>query len=59
MTISVPIMQLEVSTAHIQVTVSAKNMWMTNFIVIMQMGVSVTIMQVVFSALHYAHDCFK
>ena len=31
-------------------------MWMTIFIVIVQMGVSVTIMQVVFSAVHYAHD---
>ena len=39
-----------------QVTVSAANMWVTIFIVIMQMGVSVTIMQVVFSAVHYAHD---
>ena len=28
-----------------------------NFIVIMQMGVSVEIMQVVFSAEHCAHDC--
>ena len=39
-----------------QVIVSAANMWVTVFIVIMQMGVSVTIMQVVFSAVHYAHD---
>ena len=30
---------------------------MTIFIVIVQMGVSVAIMQVVFSALHYAHGC--
>ena len=30
---------------------------MTIFIVIMQMGASVAIMQVVFSAVHYAHDC--
>ena len=59
MTVSVPIMQLEVSTAHTQVTVSATNMWMKIFIVIMQMGVSVAVMQVVFSALHYAYDCFK
>ena len=28
------------------------------FIVIMQVGVSVTVMQVVFSAVRYAHDCF-
>ena len=40
-----------------QVTVSAANMWVTIFIVIMQMGVSVAIMQVVFSAVHYVHDC--
>ena len=41
-----------------QVTVSAANMWLTVFVVIMQIGVSVAIMQVVFSAVHYAHDCF-
>ena len=58
-TVSVAIMQLEVSAAHMKVTVSAVNMWMTIFIVIMQMGVAVTIMQVVFSAVHYTHDCFK
>ena len=28
------------------------------FIVIMRVGVSVTVMQVVFSAVRYAHDCF-
>ena len=39
-----------------QVTVSAANMWGAIFIVIMQMGVSVTIMPVVFSAVHCAHD---
>ena len=48
---------LEVSAAHMQVTVSAANMWMTIFIVIMQIRVSV--MQVVFSEVHYAYDCFK
>ena len=48
MTVSVAVMQLEVSAAHMQVTVSAANMWVTIFIVIMQ---------VVFSAVHYAHDC--
>ena len=41
-----------------QVTVSAANMWITIFIVIMEMGAPVTIMQVVFSAVHYARDCF-
>ena len=41
-----------------QVTVSAANMWVTIFIVIMQMRVPVAIMQVVFSAVQYAHDCF-
>ena len=29
-----------------------------NFIVIMPVGVSVAIMQVIFSAVNYAHDCF-
>ena len=51
-------MQLEVSAPHMQVTVSAANVWATTFIVIMQMGASVAIMQVVFSAVHYALDCF-
>ena len=41
-----------------QVTVSAANMWVTVFIVIMQMRVHVAIMQMVFSAVQYAHDCF-
>ena len=41
-----------------QVTVSAAKMWLTVFVVIMHMGVSVAIMEVVFSAVHYAHDCF-
>ena len=41
-----------------QVIVSAAKMWLTIFVAIMQMRVSVAIMQVVFSAVHYAHDCF-
>ena len=40
------------------VTVSAANMRVTIFIVIMQMRVFVAFMQVVFSAVHYVHDCF-
>ena len=40
-----------------QVTVSAENRCLAVFVVIMQMGVSVAIMQGVFSAVHYAHDC--
>ena len=39
-------------------TVSAAKMWLAVFVVIMQMGVSVAIMLVVFSAVYYAHDCF-
>ena len=38
-------------------TVSAANIWVRIFIVIMQMGISVAIIQVVFSAVHDAHDC--
>ena len=45
-TVSVALMQLEVSAAHMNVTVSVANMWVTIFHVIMQMGVSVEIMQV-------------
>ena len=33
-------------------------MWVTIFIVSMQVGASVAIMQVAFSAEHYSHDCF-
>ena len=51
---SVAIMQLEVSAAFMQVKVSAKNMWVTIFIEITDVGVSVAIMQRVFSAVHYA-----
>ena len=57
MTVSVAIMQLEVSAAHAGDSSSA-NMWVTIFVVTMHMGVSVAIMQVVFSVVHYAHDCF-
>ena len=41
-----------------QVTVSAAKMWVTIFVVIMQMGVSIAIRQERFSAVHYIHDCF-
>ena len=41
-----------------QVTISAAKMWLTIFVVIIQMGVSNAIMQVVFSVVHYAHGCF-
>ena len=53
----VTIMQVTVSVAVIQLEVSTENMSLTIFIVIMQMGVSVAVMQVVFSAVHYTHDC--
>ena len=49
-------MLVDLSVAIKQVTVSAANMWVTIFIIIMHMG---AIMQVVFSAVHYAHDCFN
>ena len=39
-----------------QVTIPAASMWVAIFIVIMKMGVSTAIMQVVLSAVHYAHD---
>ena len=34
------------------------NLWVTIFIVIIQLGVLLQIMQVVFYAVHYAQDCF-
>ena len=40
-----------------QVTVSASNMWVTIFIVFMQVGVSVAVMQVVLSAVHNWFYC--
>ena len=52
--VSVAIMQLEVSGAHMQV----KDV-IDNFRCNYTDGVSVAIMQVVFSAVHYAHDCFN
>ena len=39
-----------------QSTVSEENLWVTIFIVIMQMEISVAVMQVVYSATHYALD---
>ena len=41
-----------------QVEVSVTNMWGKLLVAIMQVGVSVTVTEVVFSAVHYAHDCF-
>ena len=52
-------MLLEVSAAFIQVKVSAANMCVTIFIEIMHGGVSVAIMQLVFSTVHDAHDYFN
>ena len=56
-TVSVAIMQLEVFATPMQVKVSAANTWVTIFIEI-QVGVSVAIMQVVFSPVPSAHDYF-
>ena len=56
--LSVTSILVDLSVAIMQVTGSAANMWVTIFIVIMHIGVSVAIMQVVFSVVHYAHDCF-
>ena len=41
-----------------QVTVSAATMWVTTFVVIMQMTGPVAVMQMVFSAVYNPHDCF-
>ena len=51
-------MLVDLSVAIMQVTVSLAIMWMTIFMVIMQVGVFLAAMLVVFSAMHYAHDCF-
>ena len=55
---TVAVMHLEVSPAFTQVKVSAANMWVTIFTEIINMGVSIAIIQAVFSAVHYAHDYF-
>ena len=55
MTVSVTIIQLEVCAALTQVKLSATHM---QVIEIMHVEVSVAIMQLVFSAVHYAHDYF-
>ena len=56
-TVSVAIIQLEVfATLGSFCNISAANIWVTIFIEIMQVGVSVAIMPVVFSTVHYAHD---
>ena len=57
-TFSVAIMRLEVSATRMQVKGSAVNTWVTIFIEIMQLGVSVAVMHVVFSTVHYAHGYF-
>ena len=51
-------MKLEVSAPFMQVEVSAANMWVTIFIEIMHLEVSIKTLQVVFSRVHHAHDCF-
>ena len=49
---------VDIFVAFMQVKVSAGNMWVTMFFEIMHVGVSVSVMRVVFSAVHYAHDYF-
>ena len=51
-------MQVEVSAVYMWVTDSAAIIWVIIVIVITQMGISVAIIQVLFSAVHYAQDCF-
>ena len=58
MTVSGEIMQLEVSASLKQVVVAKTNVWVTILIVVVQVGVSVGIMEMVFSAVHYVHDYF-
>ena len=54
--LSSTIMLVDFFVAFMQLKVSAANMWVTIFFEIMHVRVSVAIMQVVFSAVHYAHD---
>ena len=56
-TVSVVIMQLEVYEAGDRFC--SKYVGGNFFIVIMQMGVSLAVMPVRFSAVHFAHDCFS
>ena len=56
--LSSTIMLVDLFVAFMQLKVSGANMWVTIFFEIMHVGVSVAIMQVVFAAVHYAHDYF-
>ena len=56
-TVSVAISQLEVSAALMQEIDSSLNIWVAMFIVFMEMGVTVAIMQVVPSAVHNCFYC--
>ena len=56
--LSSTIMLVDFFVVFMQVKVSAANMWVTMIFVIMHVGVSGVITQVVFSAVHYAHDYF-
>ena len=56
--LSSTIMLVDLFIAFMQIKVSAANMWVTHFFEIMHLRVSIAIMQVVFSAVHYAHDYF-
>ena len=51
--LSSTIVLVDLFVAFMQVKVSAANMWVTIIFEIVHVGVSVTIMQVVFSAVHY------
>ena len=56
--LSSTIILVDLFVAFMQVKVSAANMWVTIFLEIMHVGVSVAMMQVIFSAVYYAHDYF-
>ena len=52
--LSSTVMLVDLFVAFMQLKVSAANMWMTIFFFeIMHVGVSVAIMQVIFSAVHF------
>ena len=54
--LSSTIILVDLLVAFMQVKVSAANMWVTIIFEIVHVGVSVTIMQVVFSAVHYKKE---
>ena len=58
LSVTIMLVDLSVAIVHVTVSVAILQHICKTFIAILQIGVSVAIMQVLFSAVNYAHDCF-